>query len=199
MSKEYRFYRFVYRLVAWIFYSILGLRVTGRENVPDGAAVVCSPHASLLDPFYLAIGLGIKHHIHFMAKKELFQIKGIGRLVRRLGAFPVDRKNTDVTAIKTAMQYLRSGEKIGIFPEGTRVAQDDAVAAKAGAVRIADRSKVPVLPVYLQRTKRLFGKVKMVIGQPYYVCDGSRRLTGDDYRIKAGELMEQIKRLGDGL
>ena len=188
MSKEYRFYRFVYRLVAWIFYSILGLRVTGRENVPDGAAVVCSPHASLLDPFYLAIGLGIKHHIHFMAKKELFQIKGIGRLVRRLGAFPVDRKSTDVTAIKTAMQYLRSGEKIGIFPEGTRVHGDDTVPAKVGAFRLAAKLHVPVVPVYLPRDKKVFRHMDVVIGEPYYV-EGDAHA---DYNALAQEGMDRI-------
>ncbi|MBQ8974603.1 MAG: 1-acyl-sn-glycerol-3-phosphate acyltransferase [Oscillospiraceae bacterium] len=199
MSKEYKFYRFAYRLLAWIFFVFFGLRIKGRENVPEGAAMVCSPHSSVLDPLFLAVGLGIRHHIHYMAKKELFSGKIFGRIVSMLGAFPVDRGKNDVTAIKTAMQYLKQGEKVGIFPEGTRVSADDTVAAKSGAVKIADKTNSPVLPVYLQRGKKLFGRVCVVIGKPYYVNPDRVRLNNEQYQQKAAELMGKIKLLGEGV
>ncbi len=196
MKKRFPFYTFVYYLVAWIFYTVFGLKVTGRENVPEGPAVVCSPHSSFMDPLILAVGVKRRNMLRFMAKKELFDNKILKPIVTGLGAFPVDRGNRDVTAIKTAMQLLREGEKIAIFPEGTRVSEDDAVAAKTGAVRIADRCKVPVLPIYLQRRKRPFRRTRMVIGKPYTVNDKGGRPTSEDYHRMADALMAQMQQLG---
>ena len=196
MSREYKFYRFAYRVLLIPFYLIFRLKITGRENIPKGGAMICSPHSSLLDPIFVAFGLGIDNHVHFMAKKELFSNKLLSKIIYKLGSFSVDRSTNDVGAIKNAMQYLKSGEKVGIFPEGTRVTEDDSVAAKSGAVKIADKTRVPVVPVYLQRKKRAFGRVHIVIGQPYYVNPDKTRMTNEQYQLKADELMDKIKRLG---
>jgi 1-acyl-sn-glycerol-3-phosphate acyltransferase len=199
MSKEYKFYRFVYRLLLLPFYIIFGMKITGRENIPKGSAMVCSPHSSFLDPIFVAYGMGIDNHVHFMAKKELFSNKLLSKIIYLLGSFSVDRSTNDVGAIKNAMMFLKHGEKVGIFPEGTRVAQDDAVAAKSGAVKIADKTNVPVVPVYLQRKKRAFGRVHIVVGQPYYVNPERIKLTNEQYQEKADELMQKIKRLGQNV
>ena len=196
MSKEYKFYRFAYRLLIIPFCIIFRLKVTGRENVPEKAAVVCSQHSSYLDPILVAMGLGINHHVHFMAKKELFSHKLLSKLIYKLGSFSVDRSTNDVAAIKTAMYFLKNGEKVGIFPEGTRVSEDDSVDAKSGAVKIADKTKVPIVPVYLQRKKKLFSPVHIVIGEPFQVNPDKVKLTNEQYQQRADELMKIIEGLG---
>ena len=80
-----------------------------------------------------------------------------------------------------------------IFPEGTRVHGTDSVRPKSGAVRMADRADVPVVPVYLPRDKKLFRKIRVVIGEPYHV----HREPGKTYDDLAEELMEKIWALGE--
>ncbi|NCC69363.1 MAG: 1-acyl-sn-glycerol-3-phosphate acyltransferase, partial [Clostridia bacterium] len=126
--------------------------------------------------------------IHFMAKKEVLSTPILGPILKKCGVFPVDRDTNDIDAIRTAMKCLKSGEKILIFPEGTRKGEDNEVEAKTGAVRIASKMKVPIIPVCIPRRKKIFGRVTVNIGEPYYV-EGS---THEDYLRLADELMDKI-------
>jgi 1-acyl-sn-glycerol-3-phosphate acyltransferase len=166
MKEAYiKFYNFLQPLVSLLY----PLKVTGRELVPEGAAIVCAPHSSYVDAVLLAYALGKKHILRFMAKAELFSVPVIGWVMRKCGAFPVHRDSSDINAIRTALKYLKKGEKVMIFPEGTRVAEDDAVTAKSGAVRLAMKTGVPIVPVYLPRKKKLFSKVCVRIGEPFRI------------------------------
>ena len=141
----------------------------------------------------LAVGITKKHYLHFMCKKELMSVPIVGWWIRRVGSFAVDRSGGDINAIRTAMRLLKSGEKVMIFPEGTRTDTDDAVSAKTGAIRLAARLHVPIVPVYIPREKKLFRKVVVRVGEPYYVdCS-----TGDHeaFTAEADALMERISAL----
>ena len=89
------------------------------------------------------------------------------------------------------MPYVRAGEKVGIFPEGTRVSTDGAVVAKPGAVRIAAKLRVPVVPVFVSRRKWIFRKVKIVIGEPIVISANT-----EDFQLATNELMEKISEMG---
>lgn len=193
--RQYRFYSACCIILAPIFYFLFGLRVTGREKIPDGAAIVCANHSSFIDPVVLVFAFTRKYHLHLMAKVELFKNRLLGFFLRHIGTFPVDRSSTDIHAIKTALQYLRNGEKIGMFPEGTRVSEDDAVTAKNGAVKMADKTGAPIVPVYIPRRKGIFRKLPVVIGDPFYVNPEKRKLTGEEFASITEELMEKIKEL----
>ena len=190
-EKERRWYDFIYSLMKVLQVLFYPLKSVGMENIPEGPAVVCANHSSYFDPLLLALAFTRRHYLRFMAKKELFRVPIVGWAIRNAGAFPVDRKANDVGAIRTAMRILKDGAKLMMFPEGTRVAEDDATAAKAGAIRLASKLKVPLLPVYIPRRKPLFKPLRITVGTPYYVDD-----SGHNGSALAEELMKKISALG---
>ena len=132
-------------------------------------------------------------YMHFMAKLELEKVPVVGPVLKKCGICFVDRGKNDIDAIRNMMKYLKHGEKVFMFPEGTRVGHDNEVEAKTGAVRIASKMKVPILPVYIPRGKKVFGKVELLVGKPYKV-EGK---THEEYEKLADGIMERIYELRD--
>lgn len=194
-SKEYKYFRFFYILVYLPVMLLYRVRAVGRENIPEGGAVFCANHSNWADPFLLVFALKRKNYVHIMAKVEIFKNKLIGWALKLMGMISVNRGATDINSIKSALRYLHNDEKICIFPEGTRISEDFAVAAKNGAIKIAEKSGKPIVPVHIPRRKHLFGSVKVVIGEPYYINPERRRLPKEAYDEMAQELMVKIKSL----
>ncbi len=167
---------------------ILPCRFFGRENIPEGSLVVCANHSSLMDPVLLAIAFGRKRQLFFMAKSELCKIPVFGTLIKSVGVFPVERGETDINSIRTAIKHLKSGNRIMIFPAGTRFSDSDSAAAKSGAVRIASKIKAPILPIYITTSKKVFHLSKVVIGEPYFPETPKDK----DYDSMSDELMNKI-------
>ncbi len=186
------FYVLFYPIFRVIFHRI---KVYGLENIPDGGVLICANHSHYSDPFILAYGIGCKKRMYYMAKKELFKIPVVGWFIKLVGAFPVDRNNSDITSIKTAIRHLKDGDKVIIFPEGHRVEAGDAVAAKGGAIMIASRTGVPIVPVYMPRKRPLFSTVRVYVGQAYQVPADRKTLNAKTYSIYAEELGEKIANL----
>ena len=96
--------------IIWVLAQILRLlyriEVKGLENLPRNGVLLCPNHASDLDPVLIGICLPINYRLHFMAKEELFQNRLFGRILRALGAFPVNREGADIQAVKTAMKVI---------------------------------------------------------------------------------------------
>lgn len=110
-----RLYRFAVAFLAGFVRFLFLADIKGSENMPkDGACFVCGNHISNWDPVFAAIA--VKRPVHFMAKVQLFRIPLLGKLLRALGAFPVDRDAADIGAIKTALTYLKHDEPLGHFP-----------------------------------------------------------------------------------
>ena len=193
--KPDRFYRTCYRILHVILGFFYPLDVYGLETVPDGAAMVCANHSSRADPFLVALAFGIDRHIRFIAKISLFKVPVLSSLIKRLGTISVNRDISDVSTVKNTLRLLKSGEKVAIFPEGRRVGNDDGTAAKNGAVKLAERAEVPIIPVYLPRKKPLFRKVPVIIGAAYGIEKRSERRTAADYEKLSDELMSAIKNL----
>ncbi|MCL2124390.1 MAG: 1-acyl-sn-glycerol-3-phosphate acyltransferase [Oscillospiraceae bacterium] len=195
MKPSYKFYRGCYRVARAWFGILYRLRVDGADNIPSGAAVVCANHSHMSDPFLAAFAFGISNQLHVIAKIELFRIPVISQILQKLGMICVNRGKLDIDSVKSSLQYLRKGEMVVIFPEGTRVSADDAVEAKAGAVKLAERAGALLVPFYIPRKKRLFRKVTVVIGEPYSVEKLQVKRTADDYAELSEALMEKIKSL----
>ncbi len=170
--------------------------VKGMENLPDEPVMLCANHSSNWDPVLMIMALRGNYPLRIMAKKQLFSIPVVGAFVRKMGAFPVDRGNSDIGAIKTAIKTLRNGCNLLIFPEGTRVKQPGEVKAKGGAATIAIRSGVKMIPVFIGTTKKLFQRIPVVFGKPYTPQYTGRRGTAEEYQSNADEIMRQIYELG---
>lgn len=165
--------------------------IYGQEHIIDKPCIICANHSNFVDPVLVALAFGGDRPIHFMAKIELFRSKWFGGLLTKVGAFGVDRDGADISAVRTVMKYIRAGEMVGIFPEGTRVSKDFAVEAKSGAVRMAAKLRVPVVPVYVSRNKWIFRKVKIVIGEPIDVPASTT-----DFQQVTNEIMHIIAEMG---
>lgn len=105
----------IIRALLYFFFSLYGLHVEGRENIPDkGAVIAAANHKSYFDPPLVGIAME-KRRISFMAKSELFRNPLFGRLIRYLGAFPVKRNSADMTAIRRSLAELKKGQVLCIF------------------------------------------------------------------------------------
>lgn len=194
-----RFFHFLYIIICPYFKLIHPVHAVGRENIPEGPAVICPNHTTAGDPFYVVFAFGYRWTMRAMAKVEIMRVPFIGWLLSKAGVFGVDRSATDVKAVRTAMKFLKEGDKLLMFPEGTRVRGDEDVEAKVGAALFATRTGVPLLPVYIQRKKRRFRRNTVVIGEPYYPEYEGRKPSEEELRAMARELMARVKALGEGV
>jgi 1-acyl-sn-glycerol-3-phosphate acyltransferase len=149
------FYSIV-RAIAWIILKIFWrMEIRGIENLPEsGGLIITSNHVSYLDPAVLVASLNRK--IYFIAKKEVFKNTFISFLLKNMNAFSVDRDNVDMFAFKKAMNILREEKVLGIFPEGTRSSNGELQELKMGALKIAMKTGVPILPVGINGTNKIY-------------------------------------------
>lgn len=169
-------YDFGARLVR-AFLSINGskAKVYGKENLPtDEGYIVACTHNGYVDILNLGASI-FPRQIHFMAKKQLFEMKVLGPLISKLNAFPVDRDNPGPSVIKIPRQLIKEGKIVGIFPSGTRSSENAEL--KQGAITIAQLSKAKIVPAaYIgpRNLKEVFKRQKgyLIYGEPFTVESG---------------------------
>jgi len=190
----FKFVRILVRAYVNIFYRV---RAEGLENFPvDGAIILCANHTYVKD--LLFIGGMAPRKINWMAKVELFKIPVFGALIKRLGAFPVNRGAHDRDSVKIVYKVLQSGEPFGIFPEGTRVLDpNNRPPFKRSFVSFAANSGAAILPVALRYEDgpfgrgRLFSKAVVSFGKPVTLEKG-RRYSRDELDALADSIMTWI-------
>ena len=191
------FYRFVGNIsqpLKWLF----RLRAEGVENVPqNGGVVLAANHLSNFDPWPLGLPLFPKRYLRFMAKSELFWWP-LGPILSSGGAFKVRRGERDIDAINKAIDLVRAGHVVVMFPHGTRarkgLVKKHQQRSHRGAARIALEAGVPLVPAAIVGTDRLsrLGPLRVRYGKPI-------ELDGLDARAATQQLMAEIERLGDEL
>ena len=136
------------------------VRVTGSEYIPvTGPAVVATNHIGYLD--FTFIGKGVKEQgrmLRFLAKKEIFDHKIAGPLMRGMKHVPVDRFGKAQDALHAATDALRRGELIGMFPEATISRSFVPAAGKSGAARMAMDASAPLIPGAVWGSQRILTK-----------------------------------------
>lgn len=194
MTRFYRVFHFIFYPILWLLFPFT---IHGRENVPkDRPVVLCANHAHGIDPFLICLALPRRVPVRIMAKKELMSVPFIGWLIRNLGAFGVDRGHSDLSAVKTAIQTIRDGAHLLVFPEGTRVEHEGDVQPKGGVVMIAMRTGAPLLPVYAGKKRKLFHMTHIVFGEPYEARTATRHGTAEEYQEYADEIVRRAYALG---
>ncbi len=150
-----------FRLIGHTFWN---LKLIGTENIPEnGGLIIASNHQSYLDPF--AISVPIKRAIRFLAWNEALNWPVLGKVMKVLGAWPLQLEGSDPAAIRRSHQWLREGGAVMIFPEGGRGQADGSmVRFKAGAVRIALEARVPILPVTIRGANRVWPRGRLIPG-----------------------------------
>jgi CMP/dCMP kinase len=125
-------------------------KIYGIQNVPkSGGVILASNHASYLDPPAVGAGSRKVRMTHFMARDTLFRRPLMGAFLRRVGVIPLDRERGDIKAMKTAIQLLRDGASVALFPEGTRSENGELQPAKPGIGFLVAKGEAPVVPVYV--------------------------------------------------
>ncbi|MGE5528223.1 MAG: lysophospholipid acyltransferase family protein [Patescibacteria group bacterium] len=165
------FYRFMGLIMRAIFASLYRWRVRGREHVPAaGGCVIVANHTNFADPLVLGSAILPVRVTRFMAKAEIFSWPVLGLLARWLQAFPVRRGVADRHAIATALQLVRDGQVLGLFPEGTRHRDGSLHELRNGAAMVHLNTGAPIVPVGLAGTERLrlfrFPLLCVQIGRP---------------------------------
>ncbi|HLL68321.1 MAG TPA: lysophospholipid acyltransferase family protein [Micromonosporaceae bacterium] len=155
-----RVYPPVITLAKTLFRALdLRITVTGAEHIPrTGGAVLASNHVSYLD--FIFCGFGAQpagRLVRFMAKQEIFAHRIGGPLMRGMHHIPVDR-NAGLGSYKAALEALKAGEVVGVFPEATISQSFTVKEIKGGAARMAAAADVPLIPMAVWGTQRLWTK-----------------------------------------
>ncbi|MBE7091767.1 MAG: 1-acyl-sn-glycerol-3-phosphate acyltransferase [Clostridiales bacterium] len=158
------------RHLAYFIVTILRMfipcKVYGKENIKDNKTLYICNHQSICDIVVLLAHLPL--NTFFMAKKEVFKIKLVGWVLKKVGAFPVDRQSVDLKSIKFACSKLNENNNLMIFPQGTRkdsprIQLED---MHAGVGMIALKTGATVVPMMFKEKPQFFKKNVLIIGKP---------------------------------
>ncbi len=150
------------------------LKVEGLDNVPrKGGVLLVANHQSFLDP--PLIGAQLHRRVSFFAKSELFDVPFFGWLIRHLHAFPVQKGKGDRAAVQQAIDRLKAGRALNIYPEGSRTQTGEIGTIQSGAALLVKRAGVPVVPIAIDgsfeawpKGQKLFRRhpVRVKVGPP---------------------------------
>ena len=170
MTITYYFCHSLSKLVARFFFS---LRIIHPERmIEEGPLIVASNHQSYFDP--PLVGICSKRDVYYLARKTLLDVPLLGKLLPRINVIPVDRDGNDMSALKTIIRLVRSGNGVVLFPEGTRSPDGSLQRGKQGIGLIIAKSRAPVQPV------RIFGAFEAF-------PRGSGRITAVPITVVVGE------------
>jgi 1-acyl-sn-glycerol-3-phosphate acyltransferase len=184
---------------------VFRLRATGVENVPrQGGFVLAANHWSNFDPWPLAMPFFPRRFLRFMAKSELFWFP-LSLVIRAGGGFRVRRGEHDEQAIATAVDLVRAGHAVVMFPEGTRrqkgLRKKHQARWRSGAARIALQAEAPLVPAGISGTERLarLGPLRVSYGPPLDMDDLRELPTAEAARVATERLADAVGELERGL
>ena len=188
-------------LVQPLVRGVFRLEARGLENLPrEGGFVLAANHNSNFDPWALGLPIFPSRYLRFMAKSELFNPL-LGPIIKAGGAFRVRRGEADMEAIRTAVELVRSGEVVVMFPEGTRrkkgLRKKYEPRAHSGAARIALEAGVPLVPAAIAGTDRLsrLGPLRVAYGKAIPLDDLKEQDVREGAQVATDRLMAEIQRL----
>lgn len=185
------FKKLVYLVFCRILFNVKFVNKNLEKNVDK--CVVFSNHICFADPVILFADIS---KIAIMGKSELFKNKIISKLFLFLGIFPINRGEKDAKSIIHSVNVLKNQKfnKLLIFPEGTRIKNDVRVPVKVGAVYIAMKAEVPILPVRIIKkhpNRKLFTSMTVIYDSPIYL-DNSKRKDKEYLQEMSDKVMNTI-------
>ena len=200
MSPTYRICHSIARIVGHIVFQH---EVIHRERlIEDGPALIVCNHVSYIDP--PMVGISFRREIWYLARKSLF--RGFGAwLYPRLNVIPVDQDQPDMTGLKNIIRLLQRGERVLLFPEGSRSWDGTPQKGEPGVGLVIAKTGVPVLPVRIFGAHEAMprgaahprpGKIRIVVGHPIHFSAEERAVKGKEgYARLSQRTMEAIAAL----
>ena len=186
-------YGFLKKVLNAFVQLVYPYKLIDKEKVKDGPCVLVGNHYRIWDILHMACTT--KEKVHFITKQELYKNKFLAYLCNKVEAIPVSRDGQDAKAIMMALRYLKKGEKISMFPEGTRNKTKDVelLPLKGGAALFAIKAKVPVYLVMCLRKTRPFRRTKIVVGDAIDLSEFyDRKMTAEDYAAAESVIRERM-------
>jgi len=135
-------------LSAGVLGTLTGWEVRGRERIPEsGGVIVAANHISFWDP--PLIGAAVRRESYFLAKEELFATPVLGPLIRSVNAIPIRRGVADLSGLSRALDALKRGAVLLMFPEGSRMRDGELHPARPGVGMMAVHADVPIVPCFI--------------------------------------------------
>lgn len=184
------FINFLRVLVLPIFCIVRPFRYYGNRKVKDGAYIYMSNHYGLMDPAYVAATTW--EGIHFVGKREIFESSFLGAIARKAKAISVNRDGNDVRGLLDCFKCLKNGEKICIYPEGTRnKTGGEMLPFQHGAAVMAIKCKVPIIPLVIYKKPRFFRCTHILIGDPIELSEYYDKKLSDEELQSVDEYLRQ--------
>lgn len=194
----------------WLLFNALGrlffrYRAIGQEHIPKkGGILVAANHASFLD--IPLLGCGIPRRVWFLGRHDLFPLPGLNAFLRWLGWIPIRPDRFDRTGFRRAIQLIREGKAVVIFPEGSRTRDGSLQRGKLGIGVIVAETGCQVVPAHIAGTYEALPigsrwirshPVRVALGKPIdFSADRCRYAGKDFYRYVSRAVMAQIAELG---
>lgn len=183
------------KLIKHVFNSkgqprLRAMTALSEKNFAKPGCLLCGNHRSVLD--VVAIHPVLPVHITWLAKKELFDdIFLVSSGIEKMGAVSVDRSKVDITSMKKSLKVLREGGTMGLFPQATRLSDEEALRtpAKTGSVQMAVKTSAVMIPFCICKPYKLFHKNKIVFGRPYCFNNYDGRRLSNESAESMGDLM----------
>lgn len=195
--RFYRFAKVVCNVVCKLWFK---LEYYGMENLPkDRGYILVGNHQSYWDP--VMMGLKLDTTLTFMANEKLFHKPVLAPVIRGLGAFPVNLKKPDMTAIRTAKKVVKDGKVLALFPEGTRSHDGKLLKFKGGVIYIASVTGEDVVPVCItyQNGGKFRSRILIRYGEVIpnrEILEGKKKDTESMHQA-AAKLQAVVQRLQD--
>jgi 1-acyl-sn-glycerol-3-phosphate acyltransferase len=174
----------------------IDIEVRGAENIPKETCIFMGNHQSILDIPVLRYTVG--KTVDFVAKEELLKVPVIGYWIAHLKSVTLDRNNVreGLKAMNTAIERISSGYNFTIFPEGTRSKDGRINNFKKGSIKMATKSKTPIIPFAINGTSACFednkkfksGKVKIIFGR----CIDTKNLSKEEEKGLIDKLYNEV-------
>ena len=189
------FYTIFSKVTNVMFRVLYKVEINGIENLPNqGRTVICSNHVGVADPVLLTAVLPRK--LNYMGKKELFDNRFIGYWIKKLGAFPVDRDTSGLSAIKTAIKILKEDKVFAMFPQGTRTRDEEGSSVKPGVAMITIKGKSSATPIHIETDYKLFKKITINIGKPLHFDEYfDKKISTEQYVEISQSILKEIYKL----
>jgi 1-acyl-sn-glycerol-3-phosphate acyltransferase len=181
----------------WVFAKIFyHHKVYGKENIPPGGGIIAPNHCSFWDP--PLVGISCPDKIHFLARDTLFHFAPFAWLIRQLNTHPVKSGAGNLSTLKTALEFVQSGKKVVIFPEGKRSSDGQLHKGQLGVGMLVQRARCQVIPVYIHGTfeawnshrkfPKFSGRTACIFGKPIPYLESSL----EDKKMAQAEIVDTI-------